>query len=112
MSGDCVCSRLQFHARRSVHFHAFVRSFLRQRPEIGSRLEEHPRAAGGATDLSFERIRLELKSDNDRPLSLRDCQRYVGQTSSYVAGSDKRVGVLCVLDGSRKSLTEKEKGPD
>ncbi len=83
-------------------FHAFVRSFLRQRPEIGSRLEEHPRAAGGATDLSFERIRLELKSDNDQPLSLPDCQRYVRQTSSYVAGSDKRVGVLCVLDGSRK----------
>ena len=26
----------------------------------------------------------------------------MGQTSSYAAGSDKRVAVLCVLDGSRK----------
>jgi len=73
-----------------------------QRPEIGPRLEEHPRAAGGETDLSFERIRIELKSANDRPLRLADCQQFVGQTSSYAAGSDKRVGVLCVLDGSRK----------
>ena len=84
-------------------FHTFIRSFLRQRPEIGSRLEEHPRAAGGVTDLSLDRIRLELKSNNDQALSLRDCQRYVGQASSYAAGSDKRVGVLCVLDGSIKT---------
>jgi len=83
-------------------FHEFVRSRLRQTPEIGSRLEEHPRAAGGVTDLSYEHIRLELKSENDRPLGFTDCQRYVGQTSSYAVGSDKRVGVLCVLDGSRK----------
>jgi hypothetical protein len=83
-------------------FQDWVRSFLSGRPEIGSKLEEHPRAAGGATDLSFERIRLELKSENDRPLRLNDCQQFVGQTSSYAAGSDKRVSVLCVLDGSRK----------
>jgi hypothetical protein len=83
-------------------FQAYGRSFLRQRPEIGSKLEEHPRAGAGETDLSFERIRLELKSETDRPLNLTDCRRYVGQTSSYAAGSDKRVAVLCVLDGSRK----------
>ncbi len=70
--------------------------------EIGSKLEKHPRAGAGETDLSFERIRVELKSQNDRPLSLTDCQRFVGQTSSYAVGSDKRVAVLCVLDGSRK----------
>jgi len=52
--------------------------------------------------LSFERIRLELKSANGPPLRLADCQQFVGQTSTYAAGSDKRVAVLCVLDGSRK----------
>jgi hypothetical protein len=83
-------------------FQKFVRADLRRRPEIGSRLEEHPRAAGGATDLSFERIRIELKSQNDQPLRLPDCQQFVGQTSSYTVGSDKRVGILCVLDGSTK----------
>ena len=83
-------------------FQKFVSYHLRQRPEIGTKLEEHPRAAGGVTDLSFERIRLELKSENERPLRLSDCQKFVGQTSSYAAGSDKRVSLLCVLDGSRK----------
>jgi hypothetical protein len=82
---------------------AFIRGELRRRPEIGSKLEEHPLAAGGTTDLSFERIPIELKSENDAPLRLPDCQRFVGQTSSYTAGSDKRVGVLCVLDGSPKT---------
>jgi hypothetical protein len=65
-------------------------------------LEEHPSAAGGVTDLSFERIRRELKSENERPLRLSGCEQFVGQTSSYAAGSDKRVSVLCVVDGSRK----------
>lgn len=83
-------------------FQTRVRGYLRQRPEIGSKMEEHPRAGAGETDLSFNRIRIELKSENDGPLGLAECQRYVGQTSSYAAGSDKRVAVLCVLDGSRK----------
>jgi hypothetical protein len=43
-----------------------------------------------------------LKSDNERPLRLADCERFIGQTASYAAGSDKRVAVLCLLDGSRK----------
>ena len=84
-------------------FQAFIRGEMRRRPEIASKLEEHPRAAGGTTDLSFERIRIKLKSENDGLLRLPDCQRFVGQTSSYTAGSDKRVGVLCVLDGSAKA---------
>jgi hypothetical protein len=57
----------------------------------------------GGNTLSFCGIRLELKSDNERPLRLADCERFIGQTASYAAGSDKRVAVLCVLlDGSRK----------
>ena len=84
-------------------FQAFIRGEMRRRPEIASKLEEHPRAAGGTTDLSFERIRIKLKSENDGLLRLPDCQRFVGQTSSYTAGSDKRVGVLCVLDSSAKA---------
>jgi hypothetical protein len=59
-------------------FQARVRSYLRQRPEIGSKMEEHPRAGAGETDLSFYRIRIELKSENDGPLGLPGCKRYVG----------------------------------
>jgi hypothetical protein len=102
LAGQAVQDHLFPEPLDEAAFQAFVRGYLRQRPEIGSKLEEHPRAAGGATDLSFERIRIELKSENERPLRLINCQQYVGQTSSYVAGSDKRIGVLCVLDGTRK----------
>jgi hypothetical protein len=102
LAGQAVQDHLFSKPLEESAFQQFVRSFLRQRPEIGSKLEEHPRAAGGSTDLSFERIRLELKSENDKPMRLLDCRRFVGQTSSYTAGSDKRVGVLCVLDGSQK----------
>jgi hypothetical protein len=102
LAGQAVQDHLFPKPLDEAEFHTFVRGYLRQRPQIGTKLEEHPRAAGGATDLSFERIRLELKSEKDRPLRLCDCQQYVGQTSSYVAGSDKRVGVLCVLDATRK----------
>jgi hypothetical protein len=84
-------------------FQSFLRRELRRRPEIGSKLEEHPRAAGGITDLSFERIRIELKSVNEQRLRLADCQRFVGQSASYVTGSGKRIGLLCVLDGSPKA---------
>jgi hypothetical protein len=102
LAGQAVQDHLFPKPLDEAAFQTFVRGYLRQRPEIGTKLEEHPRAAGGATDLSFERIRLELKSQNDRPLRLADCQQFVGQTSSYAAGSDKRVSILCVLDGSRK----------
>ncbi len=102
LAGQAVQDHLFPEPLDEAAFQAHVRSYLRQRPEIGSKLEEHPRAGAGETDLSFERIRLELKSENDRPLRVTDCQRFVGQTSSYAAGSDKRVAVLCALDGSRK----------
>jgi hypothetical protein len=102
LAGQAVQDHIFPEPLDEAAFQDYVRSYLRQRPEIGSKLEEHPRAGAGETDLSFERIRLELKSENDRPLRVTDCQRFVGQTSSYAAGSDKRVALLCVLDGSRK----------
>jgi hypothetical protein len=102
LAGQAVQDNFFPRPLKEREFQNYVRGYLRQRPEVGPRLEEHPRAAGGQTDLSFERIRLELKSENSRPLRLTDCQQFVGQTSTYAAGSDKRVAVLCVLDGSRK----------
>jgi hypothetical protein len=102
LAGQAVQDNLFPQPLKERAFQNNVRGYLRQRPEIGPRLEEHPRAAGGQTDLSFERIRLELKSENSRPLRLADCQQFVGQSSTYAAGSDKRIAVLCVLDGSSK----------
>ncbi len=86
-------------------FQKRVRSFLRSLANIGSALEEHPRAAGGITDLSFHGIRLELKSEKDKCLAFADCQQFVEQAASYAIGSGKRLAVLCVLDCSPKAKT-------
>lgn len=83
-------------------FQMELRNELRRDPRIGSELDEHAKAGGGFTDLSFRGIRLELKYEKDSPLSLSDCERYVEQTLSYVVGTGKRVGVLAVLDNSPK----------
>lgn len=36
-------------------------------------------------------------------ITLADCERYVGQAASYTGASGKRVGILCVLDCSKKT---------
>ena len=79
-----------------------MRSFFRDDPRIGSELEDHPHAAGGITDLSFRRMRIELKVERDRYVELEDARQYFGQTTQYVAGSDGKFGVLCILDCSKK----------
>ncbi len=84
-------------------FQRRLRTFLRTHPQIGRELEEHPHVAGGITDLSFRGIRLELKSEQDEQLTVSKCCKYVGQSVSYVAGSGKHIGVLCVLDCSVKT---------
>jgi hypothetical protein len=91
---DAVVAESEFQKR--------IKSFLRSQPKIGNSLEEHPRAGGGITDLSFRGIRLELKAESEKRLSLQDCQKFVGQTATYAVASGKRLGVLCVLDCSKK----------
>jgi hypothetical protein len=83
-------------------FQTVIRDELRRSPTIGADLEEHAHAAGGITDLSFRGIRIELKVEASQRLTLEDCQTYLGQTASYVVGSGKRIGILCVLDCSPK----------
>ncbi len=78
-------------------FHAEVRRRLKQDPGIGSELEDHPHAGGGITDLSFRRVRLELKCD-DRPLGVQEAlDTYGQQLAQYAVTSDRRSGVLAVL---------------
>ena len=84
-------------------FQELVRAELRRRPEIGSALSEHPRAAGGVTDLALQGVPLELKVEPLHRLALADCSSFVAQATSYAVGNGKRVGVLCVLDCSPKA---------
>lgn len=83
-------------------FQEHIRKELRRAPRIGSDLEEHPKAAGGITDLSLRGIVIELKSVNNRIRGVEDCQAYVEQAASYAAAKGKRVALLCVLDCSAK----------
>jgi len=83
-------------------FQSEVADKLRADNRIGTELEEHPHAGGGITDLSFRRIRLELKVESDRTVAASDAQAYSSQTAQYVAGSDRRTGVICILDSSPK----------
>jgi hypothetical protein len=85
-----------------AEFQSGVRDELRRSPPIGGELEEHAHAAGGETDLSLRGLRLELKVEPTRRLTLPDCQQFIEQTAAYAVGSGKRLGVLCVLDVSPK----------
>lgn len=84
-------------------FHNEVRRFLRSEPSIGAQLQEHPRSAGGITDLSYEGIPIELKAEKDRTLQFSECSQFLGQTVSYAVGNGRRLGILCVLDTSPRT---------
>ena len=103
LAGRALQDSLFKSATRESDFQAYARDEFRRRSAIGSELEEHPASAGGITDLAFRGIRIELKYDDTKTLSLADCARFLGQTAMYAVGSGKRVGVLCVLDNSPKS---------
>lgn len=90
--------------RDEPQFQRDVRAALRIVPEIASELEEHPHASGGITDLSFRGIRIELKVEQQKLMALDDCNRFLGQTASYVIATGKRIGILCVLDCSPKTV--------
>lgn len=75
---------------------------LRTDPRIGSDLEEHPSISGGTTDLSLQRVRLELKVEGGRIVTVEDARSYSEQEAQYVAGSDRRLGAICILDASEK----------
>ena len=89
-------------AIRERDFQVAIRDELRRRPEIGADLDEHPHAGGGETDLSLRGIRLELKVEPGRRMTLADCQVFVEQAAAYAVGSGKRLALLCVLDVSTK----------
>lgn len=86
-----------------AEFQDELKKLLRSNSRIGSQLEEHPHAAGGITDLSFRRIRLELKVECETIVTNETAAQFVQQTAQYVSGSDRRFGILAILDCSPKA---------
>lgn len=95
-----------------AQFQSKLRGYLRDEPKIGSRLEEHAKASGGFTDLSLDKIRIELKYEDKNPIDISTAKQFFGQACQYVAGSDSRLGILCVMDNSTKSKAPHSLGND
>lgn len=83
-------------------FQRLLRTLLRQRPDIGAQLEEHPHAGAGIIDLSFRGIPLELKV-LDKPADAKDIECFLPQTAAYISAADRRFGLLVALDSSIKT---------
>ena len=113
IAAEAVADSLYPGVLSEAEFQRDVRTRLRATPRIGAALEEHPRAGGGITDLSFHKIRVELKTQDDAPAAIQDVVgRYGQQTAQYVAASDRRTGVLMVLDTTAKSAAPGDVGND
>jgi len=93
-------------------FQVEMRQLLRSYPTIGSEIEEHPHVSGGVTDLSFRHTRLELKFIDHHYVTRDDLLLHLPQTVQYIAGSDRRFGVLCILDASPKQGAPGSVGDD
>lgn len=76
---------------------------LRSRNDIGQELQNHPGAAGGITDLTFRDITIELKVENEKVIQPKNCTKYFAQTSAYALALGKRIGILCVLESTKKT---------
>lgn len=103
IAGQSLQSNIFSGKYSEEEFQSELTKLLRLNPRIGSQLEEHPRAAGGITDLSFRGIRLELKSEQNAVVTLEDASSFIQQAAQYVAGSDRRLGILSILDCSTKT---------
>lgn len=112
LAGESLQDNLFPGIRSESDFQSEIRTRLRMHPRIGSQLEEHPRAAGGITDLSFCSIRIELKVECGQVVTEEVARRFIGQTAQYVAGSDRRLGILCILDCTPKQAAPGSAGND
>lgn len=91
-------------------FQRRLKEFLRADPNIGARLQEAPRAAGGITDLVLGETVLELKVEQVEPVTLQGVDRYLGQPTIYASSRDRVVSLLAVLDDSPKN-TDRSAAP-
>jgi hypothetical protein len=103
IAGQAMQDNLFPGAWTEQEFQDEMKRLLRSYRNIGSELEEHPQVSGGITDLSFRHSRLELKVVDEHIVTRDDVLFFLPQIVQYVAGSDKRFGVLCILDTSIKT---------
>lgn len=103
LAGQALSDNLFPEGTEEKEFQIEVVKALRNRPNIGEDLERNPQTGGGITDLSFHRIRIELKAVSDGEISEAKIDKFADQTAQYVVSSGKRIGVLCLLDSRKKT---------
>ena len=103
LAGRALSDSLFPEGTKEREFQEEVVRALRMRPGIGEDLEQHPQTGGGIVDLSFHRIRIELKVVSDGRIGESEINKFVEQVAQYVVSSGKRIGVLCVLDSDKKT---------
>lgn len=105
IAGQAVQDALFAAGVTEREFQKEVVKMLRAHPHIGSKLEEHPAAGGGFTDLSLNKIRLELKTESRNKITESQLSKYADQAIQYAVASEKRLAVLCVLDSNAKTIS-------
>ena len=103
LAGQALSDNLFLEGTKEKEFQTEVVKVLRSRPNIGEDLERHPQTGGGIADLSFHRIRIELKAVSGGEIDEAEINKFVDQAAQYVISSGKRVGVLCLLDSRKKT---------
>lgn len=84
-------------------FQRELKSFLQADSQIGARLEEKTRRAGGETDLVLGNIVQELKLEKTHGVTLDEAiTRHASQPVQYASAGDSQVSLLAVLDISPK----------
>jgi hypothetical protein len=83
-------------------FHDELEKRLRADPELAGRLTRRDPVAGGFDDLLHDDVIAELKVARDKPVTIDDCAKYLGQPTQYGIGRGSQLSVLVVLDHSRK----------
>jgi hypothetical protein len=84
-------------------FQTDIRNRLRSEPKLASGLEEHENAAGGETDLTYHGMPIELKVEKRGSPHPDSCDGFSPQITAYMVAKERRLGILCVLDATKKS---------
>ena len=103
LAGQALSDALFAENTKEEIFQSEAVKTLRRWPSIGEDLEQHPQIGGGVCDLSYHRVRIELKAVPSGEVSVDTVEKFADQTAQYVVSSGKRIGILCILDSKAKA---------
>ena len=87
-----------------AQFHDELEKRLRTNPELCGRLTRRDAVAGGFDDLLHDDVIAELKVERNKPVTIENSVRYIGQSTQYGVGRGSQLSVLIVLDHSPKEV--------